>query len=70
MLASDSAIGQFTPYKDGVLTKRNTFQKYYTQSELRSYIENTLSTSAIADRHFVDPVQSHTLRMRTAHAVL
>jgi hypothetical protein len=48
MLAGDSTIGQFTPYKDGVLTKRNTFQKYYAQSELRSYIETTLDTNAIA----------------------
>ena len=48
MLAGDATIGQFTPYKDGVLTKRNTFQKYYTQSELRSYIETTLNTNAIA----------------------
>lgn len=48
MLAGDSTISQFTPYKDGVLTKRNTFQKYYTQSELRSYIEIYLNTNAIA----------------------
>lgn len=48
MLASDATVSQFTPYKDGVLTKRNTFQKYYTQSELRSYIETTLKTNAIA----------------------
>ena len=48
MLAGDSTISQFTPYKDGVLTKRNTFQKYYTQSELRSYIETNLNTNAIA----------------------
>ena len=48
MLAGEATIGQFTPYKDGVLTKRNTFQKYYTQSELRSYIETTLNTNAIA----------------------
>jgi DNA phosphorothioation-associated putative methyltransferase len=48
MLAGDSTIGQYTPYNDGVLTKRNTFQKYYTQSELRSYIETTLKTNAIA----------------------
>ena len=31
-----------------MLTKRNTFQKYYAQSELRSYIETNLDTSAIA----------------------
>ena len=48
MLAGEGTIGQFTPYKDGVLTKRNTFQKYYTQSELRSYIESTLKANAIA----------------------
>lgn len=48
MLASDGTVGQFTPYKDGVITKRNTFQKYYSQFELRSYIETTLKTNAIA----------------------
>lgn len=48
MLAGDSTVAKFTPYKDGVLTNRNTFQKYYTQSELRSYIETTLDTNAIA----------------------
>lgn len=48
MLAGESTVAQFMPYKDGVLTKRNTFQKYYTQSELRSYIETTLDTNAIA----------------------
>ncbi len=48
MLAGESTIAKFTPYKDGVLTNRNTFQKYYTQSELLSYIETTLNTNAIA----------------------
>jgi DNA phosphorothioation-associated putative methyltransferase len=48
MLGGDSTVAQFTPYKDGVLTKRNTFQKYYTRSELRSYIETSLNTDAIA----------------------
>jgi DNA phosphorothioation-associated putative methyltransferase len=48
MLAGNSTVAQFIPYKDGVLTKRNTFQKYYTQSELRSYIETALSSNAIA----------------------
>jgi DNA phosphorothioation-associated putative methyltransferase len=48
MLAGEATVSQFTPYKDGVLTKRNTFQKYYTQSELRSYVETTLDTNAIA----------------------
>ena len=48
MVAGESTISQFTPYKDGVITQRNTFQKYYSQSELRSYIETTLDESAIA----------------------
>jgi len=34
-------------FADGVLTSRNTFQKYYTQSELRSYLERTLGVEAI-----------------------
>ena len=42
MLANESYIRQFTPYKDGVITSRNTFQKYYTQSEIKSYIERHL----------------------------
>ncbi|WP_210397384.1 DNA phosphorothioation-associated putative methyltransferase [Motiliproteus sediminis] len=48
MLASDSHIQKFQPYKDGVLTSRNTFQKYYAQSELQAFIEQTLEESAIA----------------------
>lgn len=36
-----------TAFSDGVLTSRQTFQKYYTQNELRSYLENELSTDAI-----------------------
>lgn len=48
MLAGESLISQFRPYKDGVLTSRNTFQRYYTQSELRDYIESTLGDNAVA----------------------
>ncbi|MCC4832815.1 DNA phosphorothioation-associated putative methyltransferase [Shewanella sp. 10N.7] len=48
MLANDSYISQFTPYKDGVITSRNTFQKYYAQAELKGYIERTLDENAIA----------------------
>ncbi|TRX56698.1 DNA phosphorothioation-associated putative methyltransferase [Thalassomonas sp. M1454] len=48
MLANESYISQFTPYKDGVITSRNTFQKYFTQAELKTYIENTLDENAIA----------------------
>ncbi len=30
------------PYRDGFLTSRNTFQKYFSQSELKDYIEQVL----------------------------
>ncbi|HHX8693645.1 TPA: DNA phosphorothioation-associated putative methyltransferase [Vibrio diabolicus] len=48
MLANESYMAQFTPYKDGVITSRNTFQKYYAQSEIKGYIERTLQEEAIA----------------------
>jgi len=48
MIAGDSVIAQFRPYKDGVVTSRNTFQKYYAQSEFRSFLEYTLDEDAIA----------------------
>ncbi len=48
MLAGSARLEQFTRYKDGVITKWNTFQKYYSQAEIRSYIEQVLKTKAIA----------------------
>jgi len=48
MLANENYLAQFTPYKDGVITSRNTFQKYYAQSELKSYIERSLEQEPIA----------------------
>lgn len=48
MVAGESVISQFTPYKDGVITSRNTFQKYYSQGELKGYLERTLDENAIA----------------------
>lgn len=48
MVAGESVISQFQPYKDGIVTSRNTFQKYYAQSEIRSYIETSLHENAIA----------------------
>jgi DNA phosphorothioation-associated putative methyltransferase len=48
MLGSESLIRQFKPYGDGVITSRNTFQKYYTQAQFREYLEITLKESAIA----------------------
>lgn len=35
------------PFADGVLTTRNTFQKYYEQDELKQYLESELQTEAI-----------------------
>ena len=34
-------------FADGVITSRGTFQKYYTQNELREYLEGELATDAI-----------------------
>lgn len=48
MIAGEAHIQKFTPYKDGVITSLNTFQKYYSQSELQNFIENTLDENAIA----------------------
>lgn len=36
------------PYRDGYLSSRNTFQKYYSQAQLRDFIEHTLDENAIA----------------------
>lgn len=36
------------PFGDGVLTSRETFQKYYNQHELREYIESELGEDAIS----------------------
>jgi len=46
MLANQEAVTG-TPYGDGVLTSRNTFQKYYTQGELRHFIGETLEEEPI-----------------------
>jgi DNA phosphorothioation-associated putative methyltransferase len=48
MLGGEATIEKFTPYKDGVVTSRGTFQKYYTQAELRDFIEASLDTKAVA----------------------
>ncbi|WP_249348232.1 DNA phosphorothioation-associated putative methyltransferase [Pseudoalteromonas aurantia] len=47
MLINSNIFEQFKPYKDGVITKRNTFQKYYSQSQIREYIEQTLNVSTL-----------------------
>jgi DNA phosphorothioation-associated putative methyltransferase len=47
MLGGDATTQKFTAYKDGVVTSRGTFQKYYTQAEIRDFIETTLSTNVV-----------------------
>jgi DNA phosphorothioation-associated putative methyltransferase len=37
----------FMAYGDGIITERNTFQKYYEQEELKIYIESVLNQEAI-----------------------
>ena len=48
MIGGEGTTEKFKPYKDGVITSRNTFQKYFSQSELRSFIETTLEQPALA----------------------
>ncbi|PSO50259.1 MAG: DNA phosphorothioation-associated methyltransferase [Cyanobacteria bacterium SW_9_44_58] len=47
VLINDSANRQVA-YGDGVITRRNTFQKYYEQEELKSYIDQILEVDAVA----------------------
>jgi DNA phosphorothioation-associated putative methyltransferase len=35
------------PYRDGFVTSRNTFQKYYTQAELAAFISKVLNEEPI-----------------------
>ncbi|USE35845.1 DNA phosphorothioation-associated putative methyltransferase [Endozoicomonas sp. SCSIO W0465] len=48
MIAGEEHIKKFKRYKDGVITSRNTFQKYYTQSELQHFIEHIVEEEPIA----------------------
>jgi DNA phosphorothioation-associated putative methyltransferase len=47
MLTSQAPVDG-RPYRDGYLSLRNTFQKYYSQAQLRDFIEQTLDDNAIA----------------------
>ncbi|WP_353931728.1 DNA phosphorothioation-associated putative methyltransferase [Okeanomitos corallinicola TIOX110] len=46
VLIADSKKG-IMAYGDGVITRRNTFQKYYEQEELKTYIDQVLGVDAI-----------------------
>jgi DNA phosphorothioation-associated putative methyltransferase len=47
-MLSHQATPDGKPYRDGYVSSRGTFQKYYAQSQLRDYIEHTLDAEAIA----------------------
>jgi DNA phosphorothioation-associated putative methyltransferase len=42
-----AANKELPSFNDGVLTSRGTFQKYYSQAELKAYIERQLETDAV-----------------------
>lgn len=46
VLIDDRTYG-YMIYGDGIVTERNTFQKYYEQEELKNYIEQVLKEEAI-----------------------
>lgn len=48
MLGSEATVSRFQPFRDGVVTARGTFQKYYTQAEIREFIERNLEANALA----------------------
>ena len=62
-------------YGDGVLTRSNTFQKYFEQQELQQYIEDALDTTAVPVSLgmfyvFRDPVeQQEFIEARTRRAI-
>lgn len=59
-------------YGDGIVTRRNTFQKYYQQAELKSYIDQVLQVDSIpVDLGiffvFKDPSQGESFRASCFH---
>lgn len=44
----DGKKAQGTPFSDGILTQKKTFQKYYTQQELKQYLHQTLKVEPVA----------------------
>lgn len=48
LVATSETAGTGKPYTDGILTGRNTFQKYFHQEELQQYLEDVLEVSAVA----------------------
>lgn len=48
LIATSATVAIGRPYKDGILTSRNTFQKYFRQEELERYLEDVLDTAPVA----------------------
>jgi len=48
MLVGKGNVSGLRPHRDGYLTSRNTFQKYYMQAEIREFIEDVLGVDSIA----------------------
>lgn len=48
LLGGRTAFERYRLYRDGVLTQRGTFQKYFTQDELRQYLEAHLGREPVA----------------------
>lgn len=67
--------GKAATFGDGIITKRNTFQKYFEQQELQQYIEDALEVTAVPVGLgifyvFRDPIeQQDFLSARTRRAV-
>jgi DNA phosphorothioation-associated putative methyltransferase len=51
VVAAQVMVGEpargYVAYNDGLITSRNTFQKYYEQHELKAYIDSVLGTDAV-----------------------
>jgi DNA phosphorothioation-associated putative methyltransferase len=47
MVAGQETLAHIRPYKDGYLTKSNTFQKFFAPGELEDVIESTLGKEAV-----------------------
>lgn len=48
MVLGKTALAGLRPYRDGHLTSRSTFQKYFGQQELRDFIEEVLGEAPVA----------------------
>ncbi len=48
MLIGKGDLSNSRPFKDGFITSRKTFQKYYTQGEIRDFIAQSLDATPIA----------------------